>query len=67
MRNGLIVKRGVEFLARKEKKVRIDEAGYCWSEDIQKARVFMNHDSACRTARRTGGVVRMMKDGRAVE
>ena len=67
MRNGLIVKRGVEFLARKGKKVRIDEAGYCWSEDIQKARVYLNFDSACRTAYRSGGKVRTLKDGRVEE
>ena len=67
MRNGLIVKRGVEFLARKGKKVRIDEAGYSWSDDIQKARVFMDHDHACKAERLAGGVVKTMKDGRAVE
>lgn len=67
MRNGLIVKRGVEFLARKGKKVRIDEAGCCWSEDIQKARVFTDHDHACKAARMAGGVVRTMKDGKAVD
>lgn len=67
MRNGLIVKRGVEFLARKGKKVRIDEAGYCWSEDIQKARVFKDYDHACKAARKAGGVVRTMKDGKAVD
>ena len=67
MRNGLVVKRGVEFLARKGKRVRIDEAGYCWSEDIQKARVFADHDHACKAARMAGGVVRTMKDGKAVD
>ena len=67
MRNGLVVKRGVEFLARKGKKVRIDEAGYCWSEDIQKARVFLDHDHACKAAWLAGGVVKTMKDGKAVD
>ena len=67
MRNGLIVKRGVEFLSRKGKKVRIDEAGYSWSEDIQKARIFVDFDHACKAARLTGGVVRIMKDGKIKE
>ena len=67
MRNGLIVKRGVEFLARKGKKVRIDEAGYCWSEDIQKAVVFKDYDRAYWTARMVGGVVQRIKDRKAVD
>ena len=67
MRNGLIVKRGVEFLARKGNKVRTDGAGFCWSADIQKARVFMDHDHACRAARLVGGTVRIMKNGKAVD
>lgn len=67
MRNGMVVKRGVEFLARKRKKVRIDEAGYCWSEDIQKARVFTDHDHACKAARMAGGVVQRIKDRKAVD
>ena len=67
MKNGVVIRRGTEYLAKKGKNVRTDEAGYCWSEDIQKARVYLNFDSACRTAYRSGGKVRTLKDGRVEE
>ena len=65
MRNGLIVKRGENYLARgRTKSAWTDESGKCWSREIQAARVFTDHDRACREARRCGGTVRIMKDGR---
>ena len=64
MMNGLVIKRGTEYLARKGKKVRMDPDGSCWSADIQKARVFANHDHACRSAERVGGTVRIMTNGK---
>ena len=70
MMNGIVIRRGKEFLARKRSRKtpgRKDQNGMCWSEDIQTARVFQNYDTACRTARRVGGTVRMMTDGRVVE
>lgn len=67
MMNGLVIKRGAEYAARKMKNVRTDEAGLCWTEDIQKARVFLDHEHACRAARRCGGTVLSMKDGRVQE
>ena len=67
MLNGLVIKRGTEYCARKSTKVRMDPDGSCWSEDIQKARVFLNHDQACRTARRVGGTVRLMTNGKVEE
>ena len=68
MMNGLVVKRGTEYLARKQcKSTYTDENGYNWSAEVQAARVYQNHDTACRAARRVGGTVRMMKDGRVVE
>ena len=67
MRNGIVIRRGIEYLARKTKKVRTDGAGFCWSPDIQKARAFKDHGSSCRTARITGGIVRQMTDGKVSE
>lgn len=65
MKDGLIVRRGTEFLARKSPKARQDETGRYWSEDIQKARVYQDFDHACRAAYMAGGVVVMMKDLKA--
>ena len=66
MMNGLIVKRGDKYLARKGcKSARPDAGGIFWSAEIQAARVFMNHETACRAARKFGGIVKLMKDGRA--
>ena len=68
MMNGLIVKRGTEYLARKNaKSTYSDERGWCWSAEVQAARIYQNHDTACRAARQVGGVVRMMKNGRVEE
>ena len=68
MMNGLIVKRGDRYLARKGcKSAKPDASGAFWSREIQAARVFTTHDAACRAARKFGGVVRLMQGGRAVE
>ena len=81
MMNGLIVKRGTEYLARKNcKSTYADDFGWCWSTEAQAARIYreqrsaemaariyQNHDTACRAARQVGGVVRMMKNGRVEE
>jgi len=64
--NGLIVKRGDRYLARKGcKSARPDASGNFWSAEIQAAKVFMNHDAAVRAAKRFGGVVKLMRNGRA--
>ena len=64
--NGLIIKRGNKYLARKGcRSARPDASGNFWSEEMQTAKVFMNHDAACRAARKFGGVVKLMRDGRA--
>ena len=68
MKNGLIIKRGALFLARVSAKSAFrDEHDNIWSKELQAARVFLNHDVACRVARHCGGIVRMMKDGRVVD
>ena len=65
MMNGLIIKRGDKYLARRGcKSARPDASGTFWSMEIQAARVFMNHDAACRAARKFGGIVKLKKDGR---
>ena len=65
MMNGLIIKRGDKYLARKGcRSAKPDASGNFWSAEIQAARVFMNHDAACRAARKFGGVVKLKKDGR---
>ena len=65
MMNGLVIKRGDKFLARKgTKSARPDASGIFWSTDLKAARVFQNHDAACRAARNFGGVVRLMREGR---
>ena len=66
MMNGLVIKRGDKYLARKGcKSARPDAGGIFWSSEIQAARVFMNHDTACRAARKFGGVVQLKKTGKA--
>ena len=68
MMNGLIIKRGDKYMARKGcKSARPDASGVFWSAEIQAARVFQDHEHACRAARKYGGVVRLMKDGRTKE
>ena len=68
MMNGLVVRRGDRFLARKgTKSARPDAGGIFWSAEIQAARVFINHDAACRAARKFGGVVKLMREGKAVD
>ena len=68
MMNGLVVKRGDGYLARKGcKSARPDAGGIFWSKELQAARVFSSHDAACRAARKFGGVVKLMKEGRAVD
>ena len=65
MMNGLVVRRGEYYLARKgAKSAKPDADGRFWSKELQAARVFMSHDQACRTARKFGGVVKLMRDGR---
>ena len=65
MMNGLIVKRGDLYLARKgTKSARPDASGNFWTKELQAAAVFMNHGAACRAARNFGGVVRLMRNGR---
>lgn len=68
MMDGLIIKRGELYLARISAKSAFrDEHDNIWSKELQAARVFLNHDVACRVARHCGGIVRMMKGGRVVE
>ena len=64
MMNGIVIRRGKEYLARKSKKARMDEDGMYWSGDSQKARIYMDYDKACRTANRIGGTVELMQNGR---
>ena len=68
MMNGLIVRRGKEYLARKNcRSTYADDCGWCWSAEVQAARIYREQRSAEMAARRVGGTVRMMKDGRMVE
>ena len=68
MMNGLIIKRGDKYLARKGcRSARPDEGGIFWSTELQAARVFQTHDAACRAARKFGGIVKLMREGKAVE
>ena len=68
MMNGFVVKRGEVYLARKGcRSAKPDAGGIFWSKELQAARVFMNNDAACRAARKFGGVVRLMREGRAEE
>ena len=65
MMNGLVIRRGEYYLARKgTKSARPDASGNFWSKELQAARVFMSHDAACRAARKFGGVVKLMRGGR---
>ena len=68
MMNGLIIRRGDRYLARKGcKSARPDAGGIFWSKELQAARVFTTHDAACRAARKFGGVVRLMRDGKTMD
>ena len=68
MMNGLVIRRGEYYLARKgTKSARPDASGNFWSKELQAARVFSDYNAACRAAKQHGGVVRIMKDGRAEE
>ena len=68
MMNGLVVKRGEKYLARKGcKSARPDASGNFWSTELQAAKVFQNHDMAVRAARKFGGIVKLMRNGRAEE
>lgn len=68
MTNGFIVRRGMEYLARKScKSTYADDCGWCWSAEVQAARIYREQRSAEMAAQRVGGTVRMMKDGRVVE
>ena len=68
MMNGLVIRRGDRYLARKGcKSARPDASGNFWSRELQAARVFMTHDAACRAARKFGGVVKLMRNGKAEE
>ena len=66
--NGLVVKRGDAYLARKGcKSAKPDAGGIFWSKELQAARVFKTHDTACRAARKFGGIVKLMREGKAAE
>lgn len=68
MMNGLVIRRGEYYMARKgTKSARPDASGNFWSKELQAARVFMNHDAACRAARKFGGVVKLKREGRVQE
>ena len=68
MMNGLVVKRGDAYLARKGcKSAKPDAGGIFWSKELQAARVFQTHDAACRAARKFGGIVKLMREGKAAE
>ena len=68
MMNGLIIKRGDRYLARKGcRSAKPDASRNFWSAEIQAARVFNNHEVACRAARKFGGVVKLMREGKAVD
>ena len=68
MMNELVVRRGGLYLARKgTRSAKPDAGGVFWSTELQAARVFMNHDAACRAARKFGGVVKLMRNGKAVD
>ena len=68
MMNGMVIKRGDKYLARKGcKSAKPDASGTFWSGELQAARVFTTHDAACRAARKFGGVVRLMRDGKAMD
>ena len=68
MMNGLVVRRGGLYLARRGcRSARPDARGAFWSKELQAAKVFTNHDTACRAAKRYGGVVRLMREGRMEE
>lgn len=68
MMNGLIIKRGDRFLARRGcKSARPDASGNFWSKELQAAKVFADQDTACRAARKFGGVVRVLREGRVKE
>lgn len=65
MTDGFIVRRGKEYLARKNcKSTYADDCGWCWSEELQAARIYKEQRSAEMAARRVGGTVRTMKNGR---
>ena len=68
MTSGYIVRRGKEYLARKNcRSTYADDCGWCWSEELQAARVYREALSATMAARRVGGTVREMKKGRVIE
>ena len=65
MMNGLVIKRGDLYLARKQCSTsKPDGAGNCWSVEIQAARVYQSYALARKRAKECGGVVRTMADGR---
>jgi hypothetical protein len=68
MMNGYIVRRGKEYLARKNcRSTYADDCGWCWSTELQAARIYREQRSAEMAARRVGGSVRRMENGRAEE
>lgn len=68
MMNGLVVRRGGLYLAMKgTRSARPDAGGIFWSKELQAARIFSNHDAACRAARKFSGVVRLMRDGKTMD
>ena len=68
MMDGFIVRRGTEYLARKTcKSAYADDCGWIWSTESQAARIYREQRSAEMAARRVGGTVRTIKDGRVIE
>ena len=68
MMDGYIVRRGSEYLARKNcKSTYSDENGWCWSAEVQAARTYddLHHDMMA--ARRVGGIVKLLTEGRVLE
>ena len=68
MMNCYVVRRGKEYLARKNcKSTYADDCGWCWSTEQQAARTYKEERSAMMAARRVGGTVRAMINGRVEE
>ena len=68
MTSGYIVRRGKEYLARKNcKSTYSDENGWCWSAEVQAARTYDDLYHAMMAARRVGGTVKLLTEGRVLE
>ena len=63
--NGMVIRRGQEYFAKKKaKSAWDDEHGFSWSSELQAARVYREYATAYRAARKVGGTIRVMKNGR---